>query len=190
MRILFSIFLIPAVLVVLPSIVSAGEDPANCEVRLTEVDWLAHSPQIKAEVQKVWERKRAIMKVSQAEVARALGTTQSAFSKMLNDSEGHPWTENHLRRFANFISTPMREFLPDDMAKRMADSNEPESESMFLDECVLSVQKFYFSRGIRVSPDQVRGIAHDVFDKLNGLRPTKEQMENSIYESIIKFALR
>jgi transcriptional regulator with XRE-family HTH domain len=187
MRFLFSIFLMPAVLVGLPSIVSAGEDPSNCEVRLSDGDWLANSLQIKAEVQKVWERKRAIMKVSQAEVARALGTSQSAFSKMLNDSEGHPWTETHLRRFANFIGTPMREFLPEHMAKRIPDF---ESDGQFLEECVLSVQRFYFSRGWNVSSDQVQGIARDVFEKLNGLRPSREQMEDSIYESILKFALK
>lgn len=156
--------------------------PEECSARL---DFEANKTAIKQEVRKIWERKKVFGKYTQAQVARALGISQSAFSKLLTDDSAHPWTLPKLQKFAEFIGSSLVELLPEELIPLPPDE---ESGTGLRADIKWAMELHFLNRGYRVTKQQVERLSSRPIRRLQGTRPTKEQIEAAVEEGILSAA--
>ena len=147
--------------------------------------------QIKADVARVWERVKKNKNLTQANLARALGTTQSAVSKLLNDHDGHPWTEGYLRKFSEFCGVSPREFLDDDLMGFITEWNNGDQppDHDFVEECISALANYFSSRGLPARREKLATLAAKLASRLEGTHPDSPTMDREIECVILENAL-
>lgn len=147
--------------------------------------------QIKADVARVWERVKKNKNLTQANLARALGTTQSAVSKLLNDHDGHPWTEGYLKKFSEFCGVSPREFLDDDLMGFITEWNSegklPDHD--FVEECISALANYFSSKGLPARRERLATLAAKLAARLEGTHPDAGTMDREIESVILENAL-
>lgn len=147
---------------------------------------------IKANVRRVWERVKKNKGLTQANLAKAVGTTQGAVSKLINNDDGHPWTETHLKRFSDFCGVSLKELLDDDgellgfFNSWDIASSEPDLD--FVEECIGALSKYYASKGLPARRDKFTSLAAKLASRLEGTKPSAETMEKEVERVILENA--
>ncbi len=172
------------------------------ETNLTEEDGLAEErprtiyrsdvvKQIKSDVVRVWDRVRKNKNLTQSNLANALGTTQSAVSKLLNDYDGHPWTEGYLRKFSEFCGVSPREFLDDELMGFITEwDNEGKfPDHDFVEECISALSNYFSSKGLPARRERLSVLAAKLAAKLEGTHPDTQRMDREIECVILENAL-
>ena len=147
--------------------------------------------QIKADVARVWERVKKNKNLTQANLARALGTTQSAVSKLLNDYDGHPWTEGYLRKFSEFCGVSPREFLDEDLMGFITEWNSGDQppDHDFVEECISALANYFSGRGLPARRERLATLAAKLASRLEGTHPDARTMDREIECVILENAL-
>ena len=147
--------------------------------------------EIKSNVSRVWERVRKNRNLTQSNLAKALGTTQGAISKLLNNANGHPWTEPHLRKFAEFCQISPSEFLNEESVNFVIEWSNDEQllDQNFVEECVSALQNYVNSKGISAHRAKISGLAAKLAARLEGTHPNSATMEREIERIILENAL-
>ena len=147
--------------------------------------------EIKSNVARVWERVRKNRNLTQASLAKALGTSQSAVSKLLKNQNGHPWTEPHLRKFAEYCQISPNEFLDGESVNFVIEWSNDEQllDQDFLDECVSALQNYVQSKGVSAHRAKLSDLAAKLADRLEGTHPNSATMEREIERIILENAL-
>ncbi len=147
--------------------------------------------QIKLDVGRVWIRVKKNKNLTQASLARALGTTQSAVSKLLNDYNGHPWTEAYLRKFSEFCGVSPREFLDDELMGFITEWNTdgklPDHD--FVEECISALANYFSSKGLPARRERLVTLAAKLAARLEGTHPDARTMDREIECVILENAL-
>jgi transcriptional regulator with XRE-family HTH domain len=146
---------------------------------------------IKADVGRVWDRVRKNKNLTQANLARALGTTQSAVSKLLNDDNGHPWTETYLRKFSEFCGVSPREFLDKELMGFITEWNNDGqlTDHDFVEECISALANYFSSKGLPARRERLASLAAKLAARLDGTHPDSDTMDREIECVILENAL-
>lgn len=148
---------------------------------------------IKLNVARVWERVKQNRKLNQSELAKALDVSQGAISKLLNNLESHPWTETHLRKFADFCQVSPKELIGENerLIGFFSEWNRKglEPEDAFVEECIDAIANYFSSRGLPVQRSKLAGLAAKVASKLVGTNPDAETMNKQIERIVLENAV-
>ncbi len=148
--------------------------------------------QIKLDVARVWDRVKKNKNLTQANLARALGTTQSAVSKLLNDQDGHPWTESYLRKFSEFCGVSPRELLDDELMGFMTewDNDGKFPDHDFVEECISALANYFSGKGLPARRERLASLAAKLAARLEGTHPDAKTMDREIESVILENALQ
>ena len=129
--------------------------------------------------------------LTQGNLAKALGTSQSAVSKLLNNENGHPWTEPYLRKFAEFCQISPQEFLDDKSVDFIIEWSNDEQllDQNFIEECVSALQNYVISKGVPAQRANLSELAAKLAARLEGTHPNSATMEREIERVILENAL-
>lgn len=148
---------------------------------------------IKENVKRVWKRVKGNKGLKQENLAKALDVHQSAISKLINDVNGHPWTETHLRRFAQFCQVSPKELLHNDQDLLDFFDGWSEEKSAFdqnlVEECIQGLTLYYSDKGIAANREKLTGLAARLATRLDGTSPDAETMNSEIEKVILENAM-
>ena len=139
-----------------------------------------------------WKIAKKNKGLRQQDLSKALGTTQSAVSKLLNSEDTHIWTSRYLVEFCKFTETKLSLLVPDDLLPLIEGWKERELDSDLLALCEQSVERF-FSRQGKAFPNKLKlaETSAAVCTHLETLKdhPSPEQIENAILSVIMEQAI-
>lgn len=69
--------------------------------------------EMKSKVREVWNQARIQRAIRQSDAAKALSIQQSAFNRLLNRDDSHPWTAPYLISLARFLGVAVDDLLPE-----------------------------------------------------------------------------
>ena len=154
---------------------------------------LSESEHIKKKVRSVWERASSSRHLRQSGLANALGLSQGAVSKLLNNDKGHPWTVIHIRQFVEYCQVSIREIIDDEdiIEKffRHLDNDKDEMERRIANECYCALQAYYEDSGMSPKKEALDRLAAKLAIKFKDTNRTKSDMEKAIGRVILEEAL-
>lgn len=151
--------------------------------------------QIKAEVIKVWKRVQENRGLTQVGLAEALGATQGAVSKLLNDTNGHPWTGTHLKKFSAFCGISPKSLLSPinaDLTGFVTGWDVDDAvDDRVLEECLSGLTRYYEQRGLSAKREELISLAVSLAHRLQELgNADDEQFRHELEKIVLEKALR
>ena len=149
------------------------------------------SGKTKQEILRTWQRVKNTRKLTQANLAKALGISQGAVSKLLNNHETHPWTIIHVQKFCDFCGVSVYEVVDSDFLILFESLKPPETHTNqnFLEECLGSLANYYSEGGLSVNRAQLLNLAVKLSIKLENTRPDEKMMLRETEKLVLEQAL-
>ncbi|WP_139017287.1 helix-turn-helix transcriptional regulator [Bradyrhizobium sp. STM 3809] len=149
---------------------------------------------VKLEMSRIWERVKATKGLTQAQLAAALSTSQSAVSKLLKTDDTHPWTANYILIFCEFCNVNLEEEILKQLPKQIAhsfanlDEGIAETDDRFHEECTEAVARYFRDKGIKPKPDQLSKLAARLVSRVKrnaSADDIQKGLENVILEAAL-----
>jgi len=149
---------------------------------------------IKAEIKRLWDRARQTRGLTQAQLAEALNTSQSAVSKLLKPDDTHPWTINYIQIFCSFCQVDLKKDLLDRLPPGLApffdglEISRPQVDDTFYGECASAVTKYFVDRGKLPVSTKMSDIARQVSTRTKR-HATLDEINRTIEDVILDMVL-
>lgn len=143
---------------------------------------------IKERIRNAWELRKDLHGVTQIDLAEALGVSQGAVSKLLNQNGSHPWTPDKIEKFSEFCDRPIEELVEQPhlfghFNGWSGDDIPPDRRR--IDEARIALQKFVSDTGSEIDDVKLHRLAGKLAVRVEGTDRTPKVYSREIMKLLI-----
>lgn len=151
-----------------------------------------YSPEVIAEIKQnisiIWDREKKYQKKTQEDLAKRLGISQSAVSKLLNNTDSHPWTVDKIEKFIDFCNADLTDIVKDKSLIGYFDNwrgdGVPLSEKR-IEEAKTALKSFLGEHGRDLSETKLYELAGKLATRVSNSNRSTEEYAKQIMQLLI-----